>query len=59
MDIVKPNQDLVRSPTEVFRKQNSTCYDFVLLSWAAGGLLFPVFLGPEEGSVLAWGPSPP
>ena len=50
MEIVEPNQDLARSPSERFRKQNSSCYFylFALLSLATGGLFFPVLLEAED-----------
>ena len=61
MEIVDPNQDLARSPSEGFRKQNSTCYFFLfaLLSLATAGLFFPVFLEPEDSFVWVWVASPP
>ena len=61
MEIVEPKQDLARSPSERFRKQNSTGYFylFALLSLAIGILFFPMFLEPEDSSVWVWVPSPP
>ena len=52
MEIVEPNQDLARSPSEGL--ENKTAHAillFALLSLATGGLFFPVFLEPEDSFV--------